>query len=447
MGTIPIVRTLRAYTKRLERGEELTGSELAESLRLLAAHEVAQGGPYARCNSCRVPDLEVNLVAARFLEACGAYLPKLHVYIADQLPSDLSNIREACADELLWFAKRSLEPEQCARRTPEEAQCLSRVYELLGARLGSVASEISETIYAMLAQTIARNADGQMVFMPLYMRAALAEKGNGISNTVIAQHGLASACFWTSFIAYDDFWDEDEAALPAALPATNLMAREYIQHFETVLPKEAGFSEFFHAMMDRLDSANAWEIAHCRVSVRGGVLLVPDTLPAYEDFSIKFYPAAGQCMAPVALLLAAGYSLESPEVSSLIEYFKNYLVAMQLNDDLHDWREDLERGHISTSVAVLLLEWKRVYPERSEITLQDDMRELESVFWYRVVEPICACVLKRTNAAYEALESVGLPNPAPLRRFIDDIQRTGERGLRELRRGEDFLKAMSVENS
>lgn len=430
---IPFIETLDAYTHRLESGETLSGTELAECLALLAAHEVAEGGPYASCTACRHPDMDTNIAVARFLEASGAYLPNLHAFLARELSSG-----KHPTDGLAWMPHDapSETAYQPAETLPEFTLCLDEC-------LKPVSREIAGTVRKMLTTTMARNQDGQMTRMPLYMREALGSRGAMFSNTKVAELGVASAFFWTSFIAYDDFWDEDEAADPLHLPAANFMARHFIRTLTSTLPNNAAFTAYVHGMMDRLDAANAWEVAHCRMKVEEGDVLIPETLPAYEDFSIKFYPAAGQCLAPVLMMVELGYEIDGPEITALVDYFTHYLVAMQLNDDMHDWKEDLARGHISTAVAVLLLEWKRAYPERAGISLAADENELEELFWERVVDPLCTCVLERAERSRAALTKVGLENPEPLVRFIDAVEGSARHALQVRATGTELVAALS----
>src|SRR5690606_10971663 len=126
----------------------------------------------------------------------------------------------------------------------------------------------------------------------------------------LGELGFANVCFWASFIMYDDFWDEDEAADPRLLPVANLLARQYVDYFTTLFPSEEEFGALFHELMDKLDAANAWETSSCRMVVEGARIRIPDSFPEYaRNFEVKFYPAAGHVFAPLALLVEAGYSV------------------------------------------------------------------------------------------------------------------------------------------
>jgi hypothetical protein len=284
----------------------------------------------------------------------------------------------------------------------------------------------------------------QMSLMALYVREALGSRGQQFSDEYIAELGLANIFFWTAFIAYDDFWDEDEAADRNLLPVANLFARHYTDVFTHLLPQETSFREFFHAEMDRLDAANAWEISSCRARVEQGVLHIPAKLPEYSDFSIKFHPAAGHVFGPVALFFGCGYGLKSSEVIHLMEYFRHYLIAMQLNDDMHDWKEDLARGHISTAVSVLLSKWQDKYPEQARIDLVRDMPALERIFWFESLKPLCECALMHAAKSRAALERIScIENPIPLEKYIRRNETVVHEALSAHGISKDFLRIFS----
>lgn len=443
-----LVRVLRAHTDLLERGETLPGDALAEALSALTLREAAEGGPYRSLEDPKRTDLGVNLAIARFLAACGVRLPNLDAYLEREIASGTAHSAvlddEALVEAVLWH-ERALDAPAADEDGPlsyddAEARVLAELRAAMARRLEGTSEEIREGATFVIERTIRANPDKQMSLMAEYLRRALGRAGSAFSDAYLGELGFANACFWSSFIVYDDFWDEDEAAEPRLLPVANLLARHYVRAFTELLPEAPAFAEYFHAVMDRLDAANAWETVACRMRVEGDRVSVPAALPAYGDFSIKFYPAAGHVMGPVAMLVSLGYGIDSAEVRGLVSYFEHYLVAMQLNDDAHDWKEDLARGHISTAVSVLLATWKEAHPDRDVIDLATDMPELERLFWFEALDPLCEAVLDRVAKSRAALESIfAIEDPAPLARFIDRNEAIALRAMRERKQSEEFL--------
>lgn len=452
MSEHQLAHLVAAYARELERGEDLTGAELARILTLLAAHEVEEGGPYAFSPAAgsEEADLGLNLAVAVFLAGCDVRLPKLDAFLESRLEEGERSSRVFDAPAMAHleeaYRRQAQEPQERdgASYTASEAAMLERIRDAARERFKELPGAYAARAEAVIERTIRGNPDKQMSLMALSMREALGGEGNDFDDEFIARLGLANVFFWTAFIIYDDFWDEDEAADPGLLPVANLFAREYTDFFSSLLPG-SGFRAFFHALMDKLDAANAWEIAACRMRREGRVVRLPERMPEYGDYGIKFYPAGGHVMGPVAMLVASGRPVDSSAAADLVEYFKHYLVAMQLNDDTHDWKEDLERGHISTAVAELLRAWRARHPERDEIRLDEDMPELERLFWFEALDPLCAAILSHTEKARRALGRLSfLAHPAPLEAFIDRNEQSAYEAMRERERGDAFLAAMAA---
>ncbi len=431
------------------------GAALARILAGLAAHETEEGGPYAATVGGTRADVDtgINLAVAVFLRRHDVRLPKLDAFLAERLPVSgaVSSpfIGARMFQELLRAYRASdgavaAGPDADERVTSEEERLFRELFRAADERLEGLSPAFAENARAVIRRTIRGNPDKQMSLMPLYMRQALGNVGQRFGDRRIAELGLANVFFWTAFIVYDDFWDEDEAAEPRLLPVANLFARHYVAFFEHAAPEASGFPAFFHGLMDQLDAANEWEMRACRLKRSGSRLQVPEELPAYGEYDIKFFPAAGHVLGPVAMLLELGYALEGPEVAGLIRYFAHYLVAMQLNDDAHDWKEDLARGHISTVVAKLLSVWKDSHPERKAIDLKKDMPELERLFWFETLAPICESVLAHARQSRAALRALSfVEDPAPLERFVARNERVAQEALAEQRKSVDFLREIA----
>ena len=460
-----LTQELRTHTQKYthDEGEAMSGEMLAQVLKALAAREVAKGGPYAVQSGGGIADADIglNLIVASFLRARDIRLPKLDAYIHRELTKGNCTSSVIAQAELDALAARyrasdadagaadSAAPAH-AHSTPahteRELRILTRIHEQADARFARTAPALHALARETIEDVTARNADGHMSLMAYFMRDALGTDGSRFDDATIAAHGLANICFWSAFIIYDDFWDEDEDAQPRLLPVANLFARHYIDYFTTLLPKRTGFRAYVHIMMDSLDAANAWELMHCRMRIENDVCVVPDTLPEYGTFDIKFYPAAGHVLGPVAMLVASGHPVDGEEVAAFVEYARHYLIAMQLNDDMHDWKEDLARGHISTAVYTLLTHWRTHHPEHTRINLAADMQHLERLFWFEAVPALCEQILERTHAAREALTAMrSVQNHAPLAQFIDRNERAAREARAEHTQSLAFLSALSDE--
>lgn len=443
MQTSTLSEALNRACTLMQRGNVLSGEEIAVIVRLLIEHEVAAGGPYSATAGGTTPDPLMSIRAAHFLYTQDVCLPKLDAYIIELPPAD----PQYASDLGLLHHNRSIVRRHTLPQvlfTLRESEILKKLLSAMEFRLAGVGAEVAGAARRIIMRTLRGNPDKQMTLMPYYLREALGERGKVFTDTHIGELGFVNACFWSSFIVYDDFWDEDESAEARLLPAANLLTRIYVQYFD-LLAANPSFNTFFHALMDKLDAANAWETVHCRMRVEAGALILPDEMPLYGDFGIKFYPAAGHVVGLVALLAQLGYGAQSPQTTALIEYCAHYLVGMQLNDDAHDWKEDLTRGHISTTVALLLATWKQQHPEQDRINLIYDMPELEQLFWSATLDQVCKEVLKRSKRAHSALTRIDIiADVQPLAQFIERNTNIAEKAMRERARSKAFVSGFSA---
>ncbi len=417
--------TFRALTHAAHSGEPLPqGKELAAILTDLVAVESAPGGPYfsefsREGNTKGKITAGANRAIAEFLALYDIELPALARYVSS--------------------APRKSMPNQKTKKLlhTEEEKMMALIRRAWKKRCAAFPAEIGKRAEHIMERTITGNPDMQMSLMALYMHQALGSKKNTSASVLLADMGLANIFFWSAFIVYDDFWDEDEAADPKHLPIANLFARHYTDFFSHILPEKTGFRKFFHELMDKLDAANAWETAHCRMKIKDGVAHVPEKLPEYGDYEKKFAPASGHIFGPLALLVKKGYSLRGTEAKNLIDYFRHYLISMQINDDAHDWEEDLRRGHISTVVDMLLRDYGK-----KEIHIDRDLSALQQTFWWKTIKKSAEKALVHTQKSRRALGRMkSIQNPAPLLRYIENCEKVANEALTEQKNSEEFLQS------
>lgn len=463
MKIIPedFINSLRAAIYRLEEGGQLSGEELAFLISAIAALEIAEGGPYAfgigqdseetapAAAVAGTADTGLNVLIAYFLILNEVDLSRLTDFLEKRLDqaatSDFLNARELDDFAARWrqrhrAGKGTEAPTSRERYSSEERLIMDKILAAAEKRFFGLHEDFRNFARQGIQKTIRGNTDKQMSLMAYYTKQALGGKASMIPDEMVAEMGLANIFFWTAFIIYDDFWDEDEAADPRLLPVANLYARHYVDFFGSFLSAETGFRGFFHKLMDNLDGANTWETIYCRAEIRASKFIIPDRLPDYGDYEYKFRPASGHILGPVAIMILAGYGLDSPEVKNFIAYFKHYLIAMQINDDSHDWEEDLRRGHISTVVAELLKDFQEQYPGKKEIDLEEDLLELKKIFWFKTIAKMARITVEHTEESRRMLRaSAAFEHIAPLERFINITEDVAKLALDEQKKSCDFL--------
>jgi hypothetical protein len=425
----------------MESGESVGGVKLAQIVKCLTEMEVDEGGPYSLEPKKGATDVGLNLAIACFLAMQDIRLPKLD----DFLEKHLSNIAEPFSSVIDDRTVRSLinkyqmlignvgkeEPtKQPIVYNENEQRIMNMIRKKFDERFQAFSPALREQAKSTIEKTICGNRDKQMSLMAYYTKVSLGKSGESIPDELVADIGLANIFFWTAFIIYDDFWDRDEAADPRLLPIANIFARHYIDFF-IALPDDKEFRPFFHDLMDKLDGSNAWEVENCRAKVDGNIFNIPATLPDFGDYENKYRPASGHILSSVAILTQFGKELKTEDWGNIVSYFKHYLIAMQLNDDAHDWEEDLQRGHLSTVVTLLLNDLKKSGWKKQTIDLSTDLPEIRKIFWFTTMPQYIKIALSETATSRKALRAISIiEEPAPLERIVsitEDVARQAER--------------------
>lgn len=421
----------------------MTGFELAKTLKKITDREVSEGGPYYTNIETKTIHTDVNAAIGLMLAKLEVELPNLRTYVQEHRTDPLSFIPDKTAFERIlniWLndnLKHAPEPET-ATFTAEEESIVRLMLDHAKKRFERFEPDYTNRALSVIEQTIRKNTDKQMSLMAWYAKKAAA---SDVSDKFIAEAGLANTLFWTAFIIYDDFWDEDESADPKLLPVANTFAREYVSFFSSLFP-ETKFSRLFHTYMDKLDEANHWETVSCRAMISNNTLEIPKVIPNYGDYSKKFAPSSGHMFGPLAVLIKSRVGIDSDDMRNAIEYFSGYLIAMQINDDIHDWVEDLQRGTLSTVVAPLISEYAKRNPDAKHIDLAAEQETLQQLFWYDIMPNICKTAIETSERSIRALHRINaIKNPEPLETYPRMTKQSAEHALAEQQKSVDFLNA------
>jgi hypothetical protein len=442
---------LLGFISSMESGESVGGIKLARTIKHLTEMEVDEGGPYSFEPKQGANDVGLNLAIACFLALQDIRLPKLDAFLENKIPNasepfdsvvDDKTVRDLIGKyrTLIGNVDKEEAVERPITYDENEQRIMTMIRKKLDDRFANFSPGLRERARSAVEKTIRGNRDKQMSLMAYYTKVSLGKSGETISDELVADIGLANIFFWAAFIIYDDFWDRDEAADPRLLPIANIFARHYIDFF-IALPDDKEFRPFFHDLMDKLDGSNAWEIENCRTKVEGNIFYIPANLPDFGDYENKYRPASGHILSSVAILTQFGKELKTEDWGNIVSYFKHYLIAMQLNDDAHDWEEDLQRGHLSTVVTLLLNDLKKSGWKKETIDLSTDLPEIKKTFWFVTMPQYVKKALSQTEASRKALRSISIiEDTEPLERIITTTENVARQAERESADSEALLK-------
>ena len=317
-----------------------------------------------------------------------------------------------CLEALSLFDQKTINIQpHLTKRDGDERVIYDQVIRRVKKRFTKLDSDLKSSAFTILEKTVKRDKDRQIVLLPYFFNIALGKQGKKINLDFLITLGVANIYGWIAYTIYDDFLDDE--GNPKELSLANVCLRELTAIYNGIIPEE------FQEVMDTLDSANAWEIANTRFNSKH---YPPNSIPNYGDLAQLSNKSLGHALGPVAILIKLGYPVDSPEMKNLLDFFQHYIIARQLNDDAHDWEEDLSRGQINAVGAMILTKTK----------VKSKMRK---IFWQEVFEDLAKIIFIHIECAQKAL-------PA-LKDMLVPIERSIQKGLKEHKEAVDFLKVYS----
>lgn len=277
-----------------------------------------------------------------------------------------------------------------------------------------------------------------IILLPYHFKLALGEKGKNISLKQCVQLGLANCFGWAAYDIYDDFLDQTGKA--SLLPLANICLQQSGQLFYHLMPDSRNFQSFFQKIMDEIEETNFWETQNCRLFFQNYNLKIPASFPDFQNNQRLAGKSIGHALGPVAELFLLGYSSSCATMKHLIAFFRAYLVARQLNDDAHDWEEDLKNGQLTPVVVAVLKDFQKKY-KKNELHLKKDLKKLQKIFWYQTVIQISKEILFFTAQARNSLKRVSvIKQPQFLERLLLPLEQSTKKTLQEQKDVVSFLK-------
>lgn len=314
-----------------------------------------------------------------------------------------------------------------------------RIVSSVEKNIMSWGDDISRAGMMFLGKVLSGDTNRQITMLPYLFKQSLGKKADGINEEMLISLGCANLYGWMAYTIYDDFLDnEGDITL---LPLANVCLRQLTLIFSSVVPRESEFSTIFQEVMNGIDAANAWEVRHCRGEIDGDSFVLPPVLPDFGDYLQLANRSFGHALGPLALLSMLGYTSDSDIMKHTEEFFRYFIIARQLNDDAHDWEEDLKNGMINAIGVDILREWGNRNDSRRAVSLMRDMPELQKICWDEVMPNACMKILTCVDNAEQALICMGLKHASFLEGFLEEPKSAAKKALHERLEALKFLQA------
>lgn len=293
----------------------------------------------------------------------------------------------------------------------------------------------------------------KIILLPYLFYKSLNQKyQKKIKKDFLIKLSQANLYGWVAYSIYDDLYDSqvleaDNSSLKEledvrkALPIANICLRELVGIFNSILPQNQYFPAFFNQVMDQLDYENFWEVSTARLTIRKNVIAIPSRLPGLGRNYEKLYEKSlGHALGPLAILFNSGFTKSSPAVKNTLAFFQHYIIVRQLNDDAHDWEEDLANGLITSAVRMLLKDYQQKR-KKNRIDLKKDLDSLRSLFWTTTIVKLCDDILIQCQEAQRSLRKIRfLSNKKAFGNMVERFEDSAHKALKER---ENILKFLN----
>lgn len=246
-----------------------------------------------------------------------------------------------------------------------------------------------------LRKLVHADHDGQIMRysqqVGLALKTALTEQQIRLLNS-------GSTYGWLAYTILDNAIDDQQVLnLPLAFGAQRHMMTCFLQ-----LGLGDDFTILLHKTLQAIDEANMWELTKSRALP--GKPIAIRSLPDYADLSMLADRSLGHLLVPAAVGLIGTRQLGSFSQSALESFYRHYLIARQLNDDAHDWEQDLLHGQLTAVVCLLL----RAFAVAQNISKVDPIRDIDALrqyFWNNCLATVNGLISGHTQAARQTLRT------------------------------------------
>lgn len=309
-------------------------------------------------------------------------------------------------------------------------------------RFFDISPEMKKIFEKIQEKILKKDKMGEIILLPYYFQKSFYRKNSVVNEEILVKLGSANLYGWIAYAIYDDFFDKK--GNPRWLSVANVCLREVTSIYYSLFGKN-GCWPIFSRILDNMDNANSWEVNYCRAKAERGCFFIPDNFPDYKNFSFLSDRSMGHALGPIAILFLLGYKVDSGEVQSVLGFFRNYIIARQLNDDVHDWEGDLQRGNLSPVVTKIAVYIKKKYPQKTSLCWKKDKTRLQEAFWKEIVTDFLLIILRNTRQSKKMLtKTAAFKRNNELEKLLVPISKSARYALREQREIMRFLRAYSV---
>jgi hypothetical protein len=257
------------------------------------------------------------------------------------------------------------------------------------------------------------------------------------SRQQILQLGIANVYAWLAYMTYDHILDSNNNR--QLLSFANVAQRQSLWHYQSTAKD---YFETVHRTFYAVDQANAWEMLEARCEIRDDTIVLKH-IPTYATCAQLADRSMVHACGP--LFLAHLQSAGQQRYQLLVAAFRHYIIAKQLNDDIHDWQEDLRTGSLTYVVAHLLQSLQIKPGIYSLESLIDPMRRM---LWSKQAQCIAQHIAHHVGRARQFFRSSEyITDDNPMLDMLANLELLAKRAHVVRYRGETFIQQLQSDQT
>lgn len=400
----------------------LSGEMMAELTSRLIKAEIAPGGPYIGPSGS--PDLPTN-IAVGYLFACfNKPLPRVGNFIAEARTMQSTS---PTLKQLLRLYDKATTPSPKKPSPPIDHQ---KIFLTTKQNLKSLRQPEKTLALAFLSKIHQADQSYEIALLPTFLAHSLSPL---LPALPLARLGEANILCWMAYSIYDKLLDDEPAA--QYLPIANITQRKSIEIYQSLLPSSHPFHQTILDTFLAMDHANAWEMTFCRFK-RAGESISISGLPHYGQNMLLAKRSLGHILGP--LTIAALLDLPASNVKNLEKGLCHYLIARQLSDDIHDWKEDFEAGHAS-NVVTYILKHLKIQPGTYKVELL--LERMQHDFWDHSMEATNTQIHRHLRLSRRYLLKGGLRKDGKIFTLLDRLTSSAAESANQQKQYRSFLSS------
>lgn len=333
------------------------------------------------------------------------------------------------------------QPPQLGVRRPKIVRDNDRLFSQVELstkqELTQYGTHVEQAALATMKRLLSSDVGHEITLLPHKFAQSWQAVSHSCPPNTFIELGMANLLGWMAYTAYDNLMDGEDK--PTLLPMANVCLRGSLSHFNKSFGQDQALRAYIEQVFDQIDEANAWELANCRFPVNSRTIWL-GKLPHYDDRMVLANRSLGHVLGPIGAVTLMGQPLASPALQAVELGFRHYLIARQLQDDLHDWQNDVKRGQISYVVAEIL----REVGASGQQTIAQLLPSMQRQFWHHSLSNLCDVVDYHTRQSHSLLERSHCLAPVNVMTgLLDKLQQTTIKSRRSQAEARGFIDGYS----